>query len=67
MDAKFYRVRSAMQNMAYPIGMIGKSGLDAKAGNLFRTGVLLKNFIIKFNSRDAGGRGEGGREEERFA
>jgi hypothetical protein len=48
-----------MQNMAYLTEMVEKSGLDAKAGNTFRMGVLLKNFIIKFNS--------GGREEERCA
>jgi hypothetical protein len=48
-----------MQNIAYLVGMVGKNGLAAKTGNPFRMGVLLKNFIIKFNS--------GGREEERCA
>jgi hypothetical protein len=48
-----------MQNKAYLVGMVEKSGLDANAGNLSRTGVLLKNFIIKFNSW--------GREEARCA
>jgi hypothetical protein len=38
-----------MQNKAYLVGMVEKSGLDANAGNTFGPGVLLKNFIIKFN------------------
>ena len=37
-----------MQNMAYLFGMMSKSGFDAQAGNPFRTGLLLKNFIKTF-------------------
>ncbi len=50
-----------MQNMAYLVGMVEKNGLDANSGNPFRMGVLLNNFIIKFNSGDVGGKGKGKR------
>jgi hypothetical protein len=57
-----------MPNMAYLAGMLEKSGFDANIGDTFRMGVLLKNFIIKFNSGEEGvecGRrnAEGGKKE----